>query len=465
MSRWAAAAVVVVALAAGGVRGGGEPQGPMALFGRGPELTDRQLAELTDRMARTMVSLRGLPLPGPIPKRFYTPAEIRRVFLQQLDKEWPPEQMARWSEAYQALGLLPRGIDLREVLTKVMTEQMAGAYDTDTKSMLLVRGTPVVMLRPVLVHELTHAAQDARFDLDSLPLRQHRNDDLALAVGALVEGDATAVMMDFLAGRDTSTIADLEGLMASGPQWMGSPALALAPRVVQELLLFPYLSGLRLVGELRRRGGWQRVNQAYRDYPLSSEQVLHPEKYLERRDWPQRVRIPEVRGGTPAGEVIQENVLGEFGLRILLEEYLTTEEAVRASEGWDGDRFRVWRRGPGREPGPWLVVLVTTWDSAEDAREFFEAYSRLVANKYRREEALPGGDEGRRRWRSERGQVEVLLRGLDVVVVEGVGEAERGALWRALSRYDKEEIHRWPPGSPGDGSAPVERDELKSPVR
>ncbi len=421
------------------------PEGPLSLFPRGPSLTDAQLSELTDRMARRMSVLRGLHLPGPVAKRVYTPAELRKLFLAKLDEDWPPEELGRWAEAYEALGLLPRGTDLRTVLAAVMTEQLVGAYDPDTKTMYLVKGAPAMILPLVLVHELTHAAQDAHFNLEALPWDQHDNDDLALAVQALLEGDATAVMFDHMAGRDTSTIAELDLLLSSGPELLGSPQLALAPRAVRELLVFPYVAGFRMVSELRRRGGWERVNAAYRDLPLSTEQILHPEKYLDQRDPPQRVSLPEVPPGVVAGAVIQENVLGEFGLRLLLEEFTTTEEAVQAAEGWDGDRFRVWRRGAAGPGGDrsWLIVLVTTWDSPTDAREFHQAYVHLVTNKYRREEEQPTGVPGRRLWRSERGLVEVVLQGSDVVVIEGVGEDEREALWRALSDYGKEEF-RWP---------------------
>jgi len=421
-------------------------EGPLNLFPQSPRLTPEQLSDLTDRLAVRMSALRGLPLFAPVKKEVHTPAELRRIFLEELDKDWPPEQVAHWVEAYQALGLLPAGIDLREVLAAVMTEQVAGAYDPDTKSMFLIEGVPATLTAPVLVHELVHATQDAHFNLKSLPTEQHENEDLALAVQALVEGDATAVMFDFMARRDTSTITDVDGLLRSGPELMGSPQLALAPRTIRELLTFPYVAGFRLVNELRREGGWERVNAAYQEFPLSTEQVLHPEKFLAGEDRPEQVRLPEALNRAVTDTPIQENVLGEFGLRLLLEEYTTSEEAVRAAEGWGGDRFRVWRRAAEGAPS-WLLLLVTTWDSAADAQEFFAAYSRLVGNKYQDEREEPTGDTTRRLWRSERGLVEVAIRGKDVLVLEGFRAEERDALWQAVSGYRKEAF-RWEPPEP-----------------
>jgi hypothetical protein len=477
----------------GGAEGPAGPQtppsqGPLNLFPQGPRLTPEQLSSLTDRLAVRMSALRGLPLFEPVKKEVHTPAEVRQLLLTELDKDWPPEEMAHWVEAYQALGLLPNGVDLRGVLAAVVTEQLVGAYDPDTKGMFLIDGVPATLVEPVLVHELVHAAQDAHFNLKSLPLEQHENDDLALAVQSLVEGDATAVMFDFMAGRDTSTITDVEGLLRSGPEFLGSPQLALAPRTIRELFTFPYVAGFRLVNALRREGGWERVNAAYEDFPLSTEQVLHPEKFLAGEDRPQEVVLPDALDRVVTDSLIQDNVLGEFGLQLLLEEYTTSEEAVRAAEGWGGDRFRVWRREPKQEsaglsspaegkspagaespPGPgasrsrgtespsWLILLVTTWDSATDAQEFFAAYSRLVANKYEKEEEEPTGDATRRRWRSERGLVEVALRGSDVVVLEGFRPDEREALWQAVSGY-RTNAFRWqrrePAAVPAGASSP-----------
>jgi hypothetical protein len=445
------AGVLVLVLLVGATVCAQEPtEGPLSLFRQGPRLSPTELTALTDQLAVRMSALRGLKLPGPIAKEVHTQAELAAIFLAKLDEDWPPEELARWCEAYEALGLLPPGTDLRALLAAVMTEQLGGAYDPDTKTMYLVAGTPAALVSPVLIHELTHAGQDAHFDLDSLPWDQRQNDDLALAVQALVEGDATGVMFDHVVGRDTSAIADLDGLLATGPQLMGSPQLALAPRVLRELLLFPYLGGFRMVGELRRQGGWKRVNAAYGDLPLSTEQVIHPQKFLGRRDRPQQVVFPEGLGAAN-DTLIQENVLGEFGLRLLLEEFTTTEEALGASAGWDGDRFRVWRREPA---GPaaarrWLIILVTTWDSAADAREFLDAYCHLIVNKYRQEEALRVARPGRRLWRTERGLVEAALRGRDVLVVEGFEDGERETLWQALSEYGREEF-RWPGPQPAE---------------
>jgi hypothetical protein len=189
------------------------------------------------------------------------------------------------------------------------------------------------------------------------------------------------------------------------------------------------------------------VNAAYQDFPLSTEQVLHPEKFIAGGDPPQRLVLPEALGQAVSATLIQDNVLGEFGLRLLLEEYTTTEEAFRAAQGWGGDCFRVWRRESGEGGASWLVLLVTTWDSAADAQEFFAVYGRLVGNKYQKAEEEPPGGPTRRLWRTERGLVEVALRGSDVLVLEGFRAEERESLWRALSGYRKE-VFRWQPPEP-----------------
>ncbi len=452
--RGLAGALVVAVLLAGPGWAAGKERGnkPFASLPQTRPLSAEELEALTDEMTLRMTEVRELELPGPVAKAVRTRRELRELLESKLDEEAPREELDRWTEAYEALGLIAGGTDLRSVMVAVIGEQLAGAYDTDSETVYLVVGTPAMLIRPVLVHELTHAAQDVHFDLDSLPVDQKENDDLALAVTALVEGDATAVMLDFVLGRDTSTLPKLQERLDSGPQAAGSPELATAPRFLQEALVFPYVAGLRLVSELRRQGGWERVNAAYDDFPVSTEQVLHPEKFCREKDVPQRVVFPE--GFAVPGEAVLlvENVLGEFGVGQLLKEFTTTEEALAASAGWDGDSFQVWRRRPLPTPAPeragegeagepaWVIVLLTTWDTPEDAREFYGAYGQLVANKYRENEELAGEESGRRRWRTERDLVELVLRGNDVLVVEGLREEERESLWRSLLDYGKSEF-------------------------
>lgn len=218
-------------------------------------------------------------------------------------------------------------------------------------------------------HEFTHAMQDAAFDIGQGREDQAEDDDGALARLALEEGDATLAMFqwgfqnlapDELAGIGATPLPDTTGV----PQWM-----------IRQLE-FPYLAGLTLVSELWASGGWDAVNAAYDDPPASTEQVLHPEKYLNA-EAPMAVPDPDLAEQMGDGwRDVESSTVGEAMLRIWLEEFgVETDDATIAAAGWGGDRLSV-ASGPD---GEWALAWRIAFDAPGQATEFDDAYGTITA--------------------------------------------------------------------------------------
>ncbi len=303
--------------------------------------------------------------------------------------------------ALKAFGLIPESMDLAAYYPTLLASQIAAYYDPDRKYLAVVdlgRGEDEELSKQlgaafaararegVLVHELTHALQDQAFDMT----RYERTDPLSDAGAArlaLVEGDATEAMMDFLMGRrieDLPGAAELMGSMddsaALSPGFPGSREMAAAPAWFRDSLLFSYLRGFSFAVAVRQRGGQKLLDYAFsQDPPRSSEQVLHPEKWYGRRDDPVVVDLPDLaplidrtQGGA---QKVAQGELGEEGIRILLAGPLGGAAAASApAAGWGGDRFAVYRLGTSR-----LLVWVTEWDGEADATEFLAATGKLPA--------------------------------------------------------------------------------------
>jgi hypothetical protein len=154
---------------------------------------------------------------------------------------------------------------------------------------------------------------------------------------------------------------------------------ASAPNYLRETLLFPYTYGASFLQEVVREHSWFKVNEIYEDLPTSTEQILHPAKYLGKRDEPtqidQSVLRPALSDDT---EPVFENVLGEFTLYLLLQEFLDQGSALRASKGWDGDSITLMANAEGKE----TLLLETIWDSDRDAKQFQTAYIALIKKKF-----------------------------------------------------------------------------------
>lgn len=294
----------------------------------------------------------------------------------EIDAEQSPEELALSEDLLGTLGLIPEGSSLRQATLDLLGGQVAGYYSPDKDELFVVSRTGQ-MVGPVervtYAHEFTHQLQDQNFDLGSLDTTAVDQSDRALAQLALVEGDAVWAQTIWL--QENLTADDLGELLKAALDPEALAALNNAPAYLRETSLFPYQDGLALVQRLIAEGGYEAVNAAFGDAPDSTEQVLHPNKYVQREQ-PIEVRIPgDIAGTVGRGwtEAVRDT-LGELILRVWLTEHGVADDgARRATEGWGGDRLALLRAADGSL----AVAMKTTWDTPDDALEF--ATSLLVA--------------------------------------------------------------------------------------
>jgi hypothetical protein len=157
---------------------------------------------------------------------------------------------------------------------------------------------------------------------------------------------------------------------------------------------------------------------------VSTEQILHPEKYFSNRDLPTKIELPALPESFSAWRELEHNTLGEFNISILIDGYLPADQARLASAGWDGDRFSLYEN---RDTGQLLLVWDTTWDTEQDAREFFQVYKDVLGKRYK-DTALPGDTLSEevlyehKLWKTDNGEIYIEIHGTDVLILDGVPE-------------------------------------------
>jgi hypothetical protein len=163
---------------------------------------------------------------------------------------------------------------------------------------------------------------------------------------------------------------DPERLAAVTPDLPGTRELFDAPAYLRETLLFPYLDGLVFCTRVRGAGGQKLLDRAFRhDPPVSTEQVLHPEKWIALRDEPVRIELPDLGRRLKGYRKRLEGSWGELGTRLVLSERLGAggrERAEAAAAGWGGDAWALYEKDARDAVFAW----VTEWDDAGEAREF-----------------------------------------------------------------------------------------------
>lgn len=356
----------------------------------------RQLMVDTERV-------RGLRFLRPVP----VVIQDREAITAHIESEIKENDIERARAVYTALGLLNPDLDIKSLLLSVLGEQILGYFDPDANRLVvrndIVRSiqngrdeSPYPLVdeaRGDLVHELVHALQSQQLSLRE-NMERERDNDAENAFRALIEGDATLAMMGYLIKkqRPDARLAQHTG----NPLWirsivsmlkqmpMAGPELANAPPIVRVPLLSAYVDGLAFAANLHGRGGWNAINLAHRSPPKSTEQVLHPERYLDG-DVPRSVTMPNIPGLKNAGyKLAEEDTLGELEIRIYFAQGVSEKAAERAADGWSWDRLRLYRK----ENGEKAVIWFTTWDDENEAKEAEAAAHRVFARVPKSEREL-----------------------------------------------------------------------------
>ncbi len=360
-----------------------QPPSPSPTLPATPSPTPETAGELAvarraEAVREASARLRELPFRQRVPLTFLS----QEAMAEDL-ADWLAAQ-ALWQEAWQfyvVLGLLP---PQEKAEVSVLGERAARwivAFYRPGEGQLYLRrfqGPPGEEKEALVAHAYTHALQDQHFDLAAY-LAEADSADAARARLALPEGEATWVMARYLNAQAGLTftervVDELIGPLVAGenPAFSGQEAQALAP-----ILRFPYANGARFVARLLEEGWWPALNDAYRRPPRSTEEVLHPEKYLAGDDPPRSVSLPDLQPVLGEGwALVEQDVMGELVLRTVLTHTLQDGAwAERAAAGWGGDRYQLWRD----EDGNLLLLARTLWDSEADAAEFAEAYEAVIA--------------------------------------------------------------------------------------
>jgi hypothetical protein len=439
-----------------------------ALLREGDELADKgQYTEAVVRYKKGFETLlpgmRKIPFKHEVKRDVTARESLQALLVKEIDEEMTPEEFRANELGMKALGLLPWEFDLKKVMVKVYSEEIAAFYDAKTKTMHLIKEPeekakkPLTLLerimgktsgfdkdenKTVIAHELTHALADQNFDIDAMQkaIKPEHDDDRDLALSALIEGEATLTMIGAqMEDWSGTAVRDLPaagldrvfGFLIPLMPLAGGKTLREAPVILSETMIFPYLRGMVFCAKLTNDGGWDALNDAYQHPPLSTEQIIHPEKYKAKPDLPTAVDLGKLDAGEGWKEV-GRNVVGEMQLGVLLRRH----GGKPAAAGWDGDRYAVFEGPDGRLGLAWL----STWDTEDEAREFHKGYVRFQTTKIGGDASHPDDIPDTIRRPRKDAVYACERRGVDVAVVEGFSPDTTEALVEAAFKAKKTEI-------------------------
>lgn len=426
---------------------------------------------------KALVEIRGLSFKSEVKVKYQTQKDFRAYLKKSLKDELPGTRMAAVTRLYQRLGLLAQNYDLEKAYVDLFGSQAAAYYNPENDTFYILK-TDIAAneIDMTALHELQHAIQDQYFQIDKIYAAIEDNDDKATAAKFLIEGEATFIMtvyafkkmglavagaereINLAANMDRDAVVAvqkmaLEGKRGTAAQKKNLEVLEKTPRYLYRTLIDPYYKGAKMVMTVKRKGGWKAVEKLFKRPPTSSEQVLHPEKLLGKRDEPTRVSFADLSTSFGAAWSKKEvNTLGEMGFQTIFKDLMGDKKLV-ACAGWDGDRIHSYEVKDAKKSS---VVWYTTWDSKKDAKEFATAYKDLLCKKYKLGEVKPVKGV----WSFAKGGENHLLnlRGKDVLIIEGAPVGRGKDILRAAVKSVKFAVYK---KAEKDSKAPDPKKDVK----
>ena len=358
----------------------GEAEAPVAKAAATPAMSLAEalaaLEGVTSRAEEAVRNGRAITLEEEIDTQFRTTEQLAVITKGFFRRDALRQDVFEAQELYKTLGLMKESQELEDVLVGIQLQQVTALFDDESESVYVLSDATSIGAR----EELAYAAafmggmQQKLFNISELRRRAREGgSDRLRAVDALIKGDIAQVATMYQGTVFSSE--QMEELRKPLPE----NKLLEAPEVVRKAALLPQREGADFVAELFGTDdkGWDGVNAAYSNPPVSTEQVLHPEKYFAGEE-PQSTTIPDLADEIGKGWVqVSSNVMGEFLIRTYLEQYVDKIQAADAAEGWGGDRYSL-LSGP---EGERLLVSMIKWDTFLDRAEFFDVYRLFMGIK------------------------------------------------------------------------------------
>jgi len=419
------------------------------------KITPKQAEELfheVDQILKFASESTGLSIKYEVKRKLVSRDEVVSYLQKNLSEDKSAQRLQRSELVLKKFGLLPRDFDLQTFLVKLLREQVAGYYDPKTKTVNLLDWLDVEQQRPVLAHELTHALQDQSVDLDKwmkvgdidlndiqdLTAADIQKDEISDAREAVVEGQATAVLIDYMLAPTGQSLLSSPQIVEALKQGMSvgaadSPEFSNAPVFIKESLTFPYRYGLDFAIELLRSGGKEKAfAQALANPPQTTRQIMEPKAYLSGEVVPP-VPLLDFKHDLKDYDRFDIGAMGEFDVALLVDQYAGTETGQKIHPAWRGGYYYA-ARPRGDAAAPLAVVYVSRWESAEKAGAFAAIYARSLVKRYKQvQEVVQKGQQitnlenteilkDSHSWLTEEGPVTIHQEGDELLITESLNQ-------------------------------------------
>ena len=322
-------------------------------------------------------AITGFPVKHPVAFESITRDQINRYLQERIKEATKPAELRAEEMTLKKFGFVPPDFDLKKNTIDLLTEQAAAFYDFHRKKLFISDWAQTSMRDMALIHELAHALADQSFSLEKFTRQVEQDSEKSLARQAVVEGQAMWLTNTVISRRTGRSKASLDAEDGGSEPSGKYPVFDQAPLYIRENLIFPYSAGERFQDAVYEKRQQAALSDVFRDPPVSSQQVMHPEKYFAHAA-PVLPRLPKDPKGVKR---FAEGVLGELDHSVWLRQYATADDADEVAPKLAGSQYRLLE---GRKSKRVMVVYASQWNDADAARRFFRLYRKVLEGKWKK---------------------------------------------------------------------------------
>jgi len=371
-----------------------------------------------DVVMKQLSGITGFQIHKQLPFQMVTRDQVNQFLKEQIRTSVKPEEIRAEEITLKKFGFVPADFDLKKTTIDLLTEQAAAFYDFHRKKLFISDWATQNMRETALVHELGHALADQNFSIQKFLGKDSDNSEESAAREAVVEGQASWLMIEYAAHTAGKTLADpdtaseyLKTDPDAGDDDSEYPVFSKAPLYLKRTLMFPYDEGERFQQAVFLRDGKNAFAEVFRKPPVSTGQVIHPDRYFKDVTY----KDPELPKPVAHAKTLVEGNMGELDHSILLTQFIGADEAEELGPKVKGSAYRIDEVKKGHAT---MLVYASDWDDEEAAAKFFADYRKVLETKWKKIDVAKR-EADRFSGRSEDGYFALTRKGAQVVSEEG----------------------------------------------
>lgn len=311
-------------------------------------------------------------------KKALTSKEGVKLYLDtELKNQYKGNQFLAEEQVLKLMGLINPDIDYEKAIKNVLSKEVAGYYNPKNNTMYIADWLPLSQQEIVLAHELFHAVQRQNYPaMEKMMNEDNSNSDSKLAISSILEGEATAIMLDYegvIKRKSDMSFDKIPALefffslsMAVNPS-QSFKKYSKYPQIMMGIMMFPYIKGLIFLKYFKQHGGWKAIDNIYKRLPISTEQIIHVDKYLANEK-PIKIDLKNKENLLGGCKYIDKSMFGEAFLYTIFKNDMLNKTNIEDAAGWNGDKIFIYKCD-----NEYSAVFISDWDTQKDAKEFFRA--------------------------------------------------------------------------------------------